>query len=467
MGSLNNQTTEIDSVVNALPTNKSSELCEVLRLNSIDVEVLFDHQNHFPSFLLTNLQSFGNPGPTDKISELCEVLRLNSIDVGVFTETWATDVTLKRLEAEVDGYTMFHSTRENCLRSSGGVSIFVKSHFPANKIDIVVPNHLEILYVSIRPKKLPRTVSNIVVCGVYFPGTSSIYAPSQEDILLHLTEAVQSFYDKFACPLIVLLGDFNDLKTDELCEICSLKQVVNVPTRKKATLDLIMTNMDNLIYKDPITLPSIAKSDHLCVLYVPKKYIKQVSKKEKIMVRKFKNSALIEFGSWIVNFDWSILFGIENINDKIDYFSTVTWLMVEKLFPLQKIIFSGSDKEWMTPKIKDMIAQRQKAHKAGNANLTKYLARKIRLEIRNAKVNYNGKKAHLFRKINPRDWYKHVNKIIGNKKHSLNLTNIPELSCKTVDEQVAIINNHFGNICKKYPPCDLKSLLIDTKHEES
>ena len=92
---------------------------------------------------------------------------------------------------------------------------------------------------------------------------------------------------------------------------------------------------------------------------------------------------------------------------------------------------------------------------------------KIRFEIRKAKVNYNNKKAHLFHKINPRDWYKHVNKIIGNKKHSLNLTNIPELSCKTVDEQVAIINNHFGNICKKYPPLDTKSMLRETEHEES
>ena len=151
-------------------------------------------------------------------------------------------------------------------------------------------------------------------------------------------------------------------------------------------------------------------------------------------------------------FDWTMLFELKNVNDKIEYFSTVTWLMVENLFPLQKIIFSSSDKEWMTPKIKDLIARRQKAHKAENAKLTKYLARKIRLEIRNAKVNYNEKKAHLFHKINPRDWYRHANKIIGNKKHSLNLTNIPELSCKTVDEQVAIINNHFGNICKKISP---------------
>ena len=268
-------------------TETSTRVAHENSFKDPNVEVLYDHQNFFPSIILTNLQSFGNPGPTDKISELCEVLKLNSIDVGVFTETWATDVTLKRLEAEVDGYTMFHSTRDNCLRSSGGVSIFVKTDFPAKKVDIVVSNQLEILYVSIRPKKLPRSVSNIVLCGVYYPGSGSIYAPSQEDILLHLNEAVQSFYDIYASPLIVLLGDFNDLKTDELCDTCSLKQVVNVPTRKTATLDLILTNIDNLMYKVPTTLPSIANRDHLCVLYVPKKYTKHVTKKENIMVRKF------------------------------------------------------------------------------------------------------------------------------------------------------------------------------------
>ena len=107
-----------------------------------------------------------------------------------------------------------------------------------------------------------------------FSGTSSLYAPSQEDILLHLTEAIQSFYDKFANPLIILLGDFNDLKTNDLSETCLLKQVVNVPTRKSATLDLILTNIDNHMYEEPTTIPSIAKSDYLCVLYVPKKYTK-------------------------------------------------------------------------------------------------------------------------------------------------------------------------------------------------
>ena len=45
------------------------------------------------------------------------------------------------------------------------------------------------------------------------------------------------------------MGDFNDLNIDEICDACALKQVVKVPTRKDATLDLILTNKSNTLYK--------------------------------------------------------------------------------------------------------------------------------------------------------------------------------------------------------------------------
>ena len=75
--------------------------------------------------------------------------------------------------------------------------------------------------------------------------------------------------------------------------------------------------------------------------------------------------------------------------------------MIDKYFPTQKITISSSDKEWMTVKIKDLIRQRQKAHKANNIELKNILAKKVRQEIRKAKKNYNEKKAHLFYASNP------------------------------------------------------------------
>ena len=223
---------------------------------------------------------------------------------------------------------------------------------------------------------------------------------------MHLTESILELYNRYANPLILLLGDFNDLKITDICESCSLKQVVNVPTRMNAILDLIMTNLDNQWYEDPITLPSISNSDHLCVLYFPKMYVKPVVTKEKIMIRVFKKSAMIEFGSWIVNYDWTPLFEINDADKKNAYFSTITWLMIDKFFPLKKIDISSSDKEWITPNIKNMIKERHKAHLAQNIDLRNHLEKKIRSEIRKAKLLFNEIKAHLFHTSNPREWYR-------------------------------------------------------------
>ena len=189
------------------------------------------------------------------------------------------------------------------MRSSGGVSILIKENIPANKIDIKVPEHIETIWVSVRPNWLPRAISNIVVCGIYYPGHNSEYAPDQNDIILHLTESMYYLNSKYANPLFVIMGDFNDLKTNEIRNACSLKQVVKVPTRKNATLDLILTNKSNIFYKDPITLPSISTSDHLCVLYEPIAYTNISHEKTKIFTRKFHKSAMIAFGAWLISFN--------------------------------------------------------------------------------------------------------------------------------------------------------------------
>ena len=113
------------------------------------------------------------------------MLDLNNIDICVFTETWLSEKTKDQLK--MNKYVQFHSVRKNVLRVSGGVSILVEKNIPANEINIRVPEHLECLWITTRPKWLPRTISNIVVCGVYYPGSGSKYAPDQDDIILHIS----------------------------------------------------------------------------------------------------------------------------------------------------------------------------------------------------------------------------------------------------------------------------------------
>ena len=64
---------------------------------------------------------------------------------------------------------------------------------------------------------------------------------------------------------------------------------------ENAILNLIMMSKSNVMYKEPITLPSIRDSDHLCVLLHPKDPVKSKIIKEKIGIRKFKEWSILAF----------------------------------------------------------------------------------------------------------------------------------------------------------------------------
>ena len=148
-----------------------------------------------------------------------------------------------------------------------------------------------------------------------------------------------------------------------------------------------------------------------------------------------------------------------NVDDKVAYFATITWLMVEKYFPLTPVSITNTDKEWVTPNIKKLIAQRQKAHRLKKYKLSNNLAKQIRVEIKKAKVRYNKRKKSNLLSSSSKEWYRHINNIIGNKKNGVNSTNIPELANKSPDEQVTIVNDHFANICRKYPSLEKEAKI--------
>ena len=198
----------------------------------------------------------------------------------------------------------------------------------------------------------------------------------------HLIESVHKLYKKYSSPLFVILGDFNDLNVDELCDACKLKQVVRTPTRNQAILDLILTNESSNFYKDPVSLPNIGGSDHLSVLYEPIILNQKGTPKRKIFIRKFSKSAILEFGFWITSFKWTLLLKIEDVNQKICYFTNIMWVMIDKFFPLVAVMSTSNDKEWITPNIKRLMAERQKAHLAGKNDVRDYLPWNTKQEIK-------------------------------------------------------------------------------------
>ena len=94
---------------------------------------------NLPVFFLANIQSFAVDSENDKTLECKAMLDDNQIEVAVFTETWLTDANKDRLPFK--NYEKYHHIRKNCIRPSGGVSIFVKKPMKSKKINLAFGCH--------------------------------------------------------------------------------------------------------------------------------------------------------------------------------------------------------------------------------------------------------------------------------------------------------------------------------------
>ena len=91
-------------------------------------------------------------------------------DVCVVTESWLSNDNVDRYSFE--GYTQFYACRDG--RRGGGVLVYAKDDLnPTPVRHFIVPDAMEILWLHLRPKRLPRQVSGLCVAAVYSPPNST------------------------------------------------------------------------------------------------------------------------------------------------------------------------------------------------------------------------------------------------------------------------------------------------------
>ena len=176
----------------------------------------------------------------NKVDELEAILKQpysSHNDIAVLTETWQSNMITDDYLA-VDGFQIFTKIRTE--RSGGGVAIYVRDNIPAMVLtNITVPEELECLWLQVRPHRLPRQVSSVVVCAVYIPPKSEY----QQTLVNHIVRTLDLLKSKHPDVGLVILGDLNRTDTNPICRAHALKQVVDKPTRNDAILDVIITNI--------------------------------------------------------------------------------------------------------------------------------------------------------------------------------------------------------------------------------
>ena len=276
-----------------------------------------------PKFFLSNVRSISN-----KVDDFDVVVQRNGIDFAGITETWLNP-SIPDSCINIHDFNLVRKDRSG--QRGGGVCAFVKSNIPFVPLpDLCCPDH-ESLWLKLRPYRLPREYSSIVVGLVYHPPQAD-----NNELYDHLITSLDKILAPYPTAGVIVMGDFNQFDSKRLCRNTSLKQIVKKPTRGNATLDLIFTNMKRC-YNDPEILPAIGQSDHMSVLLHPVSNDHRPNTITKVWVRKRKQSNMQSFGRFLLDLNWNVLSQPPDCQKMCDLLYDIILMGLDTIFPQKPV----------------------------------------------------------------------------------------------------------------------------------
>ena len=140
----------------------------------------------------------------------------------------------------------------------GGAAIVVNTDkFSVSKLNVSIPNNLEIVWGLIKPNEICGKITKIIACCFYCPPKSK----KKTSLIEHMTLTLQSLRTTFPMAGVLISGDRNDLSIQRLKIIDpALRQTVRKGTRGPNILTVVLTDME-VFYEEPIVVPPIDVDD--------------------------------------------------------------------------------------------------------------------------------------------------------------------------------------------------------------
>ena len=252
----------------------------------------------------------------------------------------------------------------------------------------------------------------------------------------------------------------NDFDVRRLISSHSLRQVVKQPTRGSAVLDLIVTNLHNL-YSSPSVLAPLGSGDHSIVQWLPTSGNRHRvhAKPVKRLVRRYPRSGIDTFGRWITSHGWFSELGPNPTADELAVsFTTQLTEAIDRIFPLKTLRCHQSDKPWITPAIKLLIQDRQKAFHSRNTSLWRSLKYKVHQEITARKKSYYKNKIQHLRKNDCRKWWNMVNRMSGRSEKTPHFSLERNGRALSQQELVTTLNEFYCSVNADIPPLEVTTL---------
>lgn len=339
------------------------------RLNSVKSHL------SLPSICTTNCRSLKN-----KVDELKLFLGNMAPDIVCLTETWLDD----SIGNDFVSFSNFsaHRADRSTSKKGGGVCCLVSNLFKSVTLVHKSDNEdVEILLV--------RAVCNVFDCIIvtlYFPHGSSLNLCRQQQACEYVISTIDHALQRFFTSNVIIAGDFNNLKPDSFVNCFCLQNVVTLPTRKNAVLDLVLLP-DNLVpyYKPCEIYPPLSSSDHDIVLIKPMQKLASFSSFVKVM--DLRKSNIVRVSAYLNSINWSILFHELSLDKICELFYHHLHESLYKL-PVNYVKRSNNDPPWMTNVVKVLINKRYQAYRQKDWRLYAHYKEKVKTAIFIAKRSW-------------------------------------------------------------------------------
>ena len=428
------------------PTTRTSNTTKVKYYNS-DVF-------SFPRFIYANAESLN----FDKVAELESLAQATKASVLMVSEVHRQNPELLK----IGGFDEFIKIRPDdhpLGKKGGGVLIYAHEIFKAARLDVpFLTEYDEIMWVILKPRRLPRKFTGIALCVYYYsPGQTSEYRQAFVEKLQLSSDFVLGKYPSCG---IFMMGDANELKLHHLDAGIGLKQLVNFPTTKGGTsLDRISTNMHEF-YNIPTTGAPIGGSYHFSLELNPTCSIKIDYTTTVTISRPITSEGLLTFGQWLSCEKWEKFQDAKSSNEKATIFQEALLHNYKACFPEKSTKRFSSDRPYITQEVKKMVMEKRWLFRQGNTQQANRLKNKLRKVTRKHANKYVERKVnHLF-ESKPSQWYNRIKRMTGKVEKGVDF-GIDEDDVVTANS----LNKHLGNIVQSLPP--LLSVGIPTPPPES
>ena len=218
---------------------------------------------------------------------------------------------------------------------------------------------------------------------------------------------------------IFVTGDFNTFCVDSLVSNLVLVDINTnkVSTRYDSILDYILISEHIACFYHPVeTLAPIATNDHKLLSAKSKQNSTKTNLADtwnsRHVLYDFRRSNLDIFVHLISSIDFSPIYSMDNVDDKMAFFY-ICLCNCMRIIPSHTVVLANKDKPWITPLLKHLINLRWNAYRSKNYNLYRHYRYKIKNEISNAKIVYYNKLTRNSRNRGLRSFVKNIKGIVN------------------------------------------------------